>query len=264
MIQLVTIDTEKCGKDGICIEECPFYLLRANADGVPEMIPGGESVCLKCGHCLAVCPNGAISLEGISPESCDRVPKEISFSEEAISQLIKTRRSIRVYKDQPVDREIMERLVETVQYSPTAKNLQPVHWIFVDDRAKIHQMAALTIDWLRKLNMVPDIIDAWDNGHDIILRGAPFLAIAHAAKKSINPAADCAIACTTLELLANSTGIGGCWAGYFMRASNHFEPLKQFLKVPDGHHVYAALMLGYPKFKYQRIPKRQVPKVQWL
>jgi len=264
MMQLITIDKEKCGKDGICIDECPFFLLRANADGIPEMIPGAEVFCLKCGHCLAVCPNGAIALEGVSPESCEPVPKQITISEESMAQLIKTRRSIRVYKDRTVPRDVIEQLMNTVQYSPTAKNLQPVHWIFADDRNKIHQMAGLTIEWLQKLNMAPEIIEEWDKGHDIILRGAPILAIAHAAKNSINPAADCAIACTTLELLANSKGIGGCWAGYFMRAANSFDPLKQFMNLPVGHKVYAALMLGYPKFKYQRIPPRQVPKVQWL
>lgn len=263
-MKLITIDAKKCGKDGICIEECPFYLLKADSDGIPEMIPGAESVCLKCGHCLAVCPNGAVTFEGISPESCEPVPKEKSISEETISQLIKTRRSIRVYRNRPVSREVIERLMNTVQYAPTAKNLQPVQWILVDDKEKIHHMAGLTIEWLRKLNMVPDIIAAWENGHDIILRGAPMLAIAHAAKKSINPAADCAIACTTLELIANSMGLGGCWAGYFMRGANNFEPLKQYLKVPEGHNVYAALMLGYPKFRYHRIPPRQVPKFRWL
>jgi nitroreductase/NAD-dependent dihydropyrimidine dehydrogenase PreA subunit len=263
-MQLVTIDIKKCGKDGICIEECPFYLLRANADGIPEFIPGAEGFCLKCGHCLAVCPNGAITLEGVSPKSCEAVSKHIPISEESVAQLIKTRRSIRVYKDRPVPRDVIEQLMNTVQYSPTAKNLQPVNWILADDRHKIHQMASLTIEWLQKLNMAPEIIEAWDKGHDIILRGAPILAIAHTAKNSINPAADCAIACTTLELLANSKGIGGCWAGYFMRAANSFDPLKQFMNLPVGHKVYAALMLGYPKFKYHRIPPRQVPKVQWL
>jgi nitroreductase/NAD-dependent dihydropyrimidine dehydrogenase PreA subunit len=264
MTQLVTIDSEKCGKDGICIVECPFFLLRANADGIPEMIPGAEAVCLKCGHCLAVCPNGAITLEGISPESCEKVPKEISISEETISRLIKTRRSIRVYKDRPVPRDLIERLMNTVHYSPTAKNLQPVHWLLVDDPKKIHQMAGLTVEWLRGLKMFSGIVDVWDKGTDVILRGAPILAVAHALESSVNPAADCAIACTTLELAACAVGIGGCWAGYFMRAANDFDPLKQFMNLPAGHRVYAALMLGYPKIKYQRIPPRQVPKVQWL
>jgi nitroreductase/NAD-dependent dihydropyrimidine dehydrogenase PreA subunit len=263
-MQLITIDKKKCEKDGICIEECPFFLLRADADGIPEMIPGAEMVCLKCGHCLAVCPNGAITFEGVSPESCEMVPKQIPISEESMIQLIRTRRSIRVYKDRPVPRDMLERLINTVQYAPTAKNLQPVHWILVDDRPKINQMAGLTIEWLRRLNIVPDVIEAWDNGHDIILRGAPMLAIAHAAKNSINPAADCAIACTTLELMANSMGLGGCWAGYFMRASNNYDPLKQFMNLPNTHKVYAALMLGYPRFKYQRIPTRKAPKVRWL
>ena len=263
-MRVITIDAGKCNKDGICIRECPFNILDANAEGIPEMKPGAEVVCLKCGHCLAVCPEGAVTFDGVSPEDCEPVKRDTVISEAAIEHLLKTRRSIRVYKDKPVPRETVERLLDMVRWAPTAKNVQPVHWIVVDDRGKIREMAGMTVEWLRQNNAFPDIVAAWDDGQDMILRDAPLFVIAHAAADGINPPVDCAIGATSLELAASASGVGGCWAGYFMRAANDFDLLKQYLNLPEGHKVYAALMLGYPKFKYHRIPPRQQAKIRWL
>jgi nitroreductase len=69
---------------------------------------------------------------------------------------------------------------------------------------------------------------------------------------------------TTLELLAASMGLGSCWAGFLMRAANGHKPLRRYLNLPDDHVVCAALMLGYPKFTYHRIPLRRAAKVRWL
>ncbi|BCS96622.1 nitroreductase [Desulfoluna limicola] len=264
-MQLITIDKDKCKKDGICIAECPFNILKENAGGVPEMIPGGDATCMRCGHCLAVCPSGALTLEGAAPAACEPVKKEWSMDAGAMEQLLKTRRSVRVYRDKPVSHEIAGRLMDMLRWAPTAKNLQPVHWTLVDDRTKIRTMAGMTIDWLRDSNMFPEMVSAWENdGEDMVLRGAPLLAIAHAHKDALNPQADCTIAMTTLELAASAMGIGGCWAGFFMGAAQQYGPLEAYLDLPEGHHVYAALMLGYPKFSYQRIPAREGEKVRWL
>ncbi|GBC60585.1 nitroreductase [Desulfonema ishimotonii] len=260
---LISIDAEKCKKDGICIRECPFNILRANEENIPEMIPGAEAVCLRCGHCLAVCPTGAVTFDGISPEACEPAA-DAGISVSAIARLVKNRRSVRVYKNKPVPRDIVEKMMDIVRWAPTAKNVQPVHWTLVDDREKIHKMAGMVIEWLRQNKVFPEIVAAWDGGEDIILRDAPLLAIAHTGADGLNPPADCAIAATTLELVASGLGIGGCWAGYFMRGANSFEPLKQYLNLPEGHRVYTALMLGYPKFKYHRIPPRQDAKLSWM
>jgi nitroreductase len=125
-------------------------------------------------------------------------------------------------------------------------------------------MAEGTIAWMRPQAAYADAVAIWDRGNDIILRGAPLMAVVHAAKTELNPPADGAIAATTLELLAATMGLGSCWAGYFMRAANNHPPLRQFLNLPDAHVVCAALMLGYPKFTYQRIPPRRAAKMRWL
>ena len=144
------------------------------------------------------------------------------------------------------------------------KNLQPVHWVLVDDRDKIHELAKMTVQWLEQNNAYPGISAAWEAGEDMILRSAPLIAIAHTATDALIPIADCSIAVTSLELAATSYGIGSFWAGFFMMAASHYPPITQYLNLPENHAVYAALALGYPKFKYHHIPERREAKVSWL
>ncbi|MEE4357784.1 MAG: nitroreductase family protein [Desulfococcaceae bacterium] len=263
-MKLFLANAEKCKKDGICIRECPFNLLRENADGVPEMLSGAEAVCMRCGHCLAVCPSGAVSLGGVSPEMCEKTAKEPAVDEAAMEVLLKNRRSVRVYKDKAVPRETVSRLMEMLRWAPTAKNLQPVHWLLADDKEKIREMARLTVAFLHENNVFPEIREAWEAGEDMILRSAPLIAVAYAADDALNPPTDCAIATTSLELAATAFGIGSCWAGFFIRAAKHYKPMIDFLDLPEGHSVYAALMLGYPKFKYHRIPPRRKTGIRWF
>ena len=264
IVKLIQVDIEKCNKDNICIIECPFNLLRENGDGIPEMIPGGEAFCMRCGHCLAVCPSGAVTLNGVPPDACDPSRRDIIVDVPDMEGLLKNRRSVRVYKNKPIAREKVAHLMDMVRWAPTAKNVQPVQWLLVDDREKIREMARLTVQWFEEIGMFPEISAAWKAGEDMILRSAPLIAMAHTAKDAMSPVIDCTIAVTSLELAATAYGLGGFWTGFFIRASNHYGPLKAFLNLPENHAVYAALALGYPKFSYHRVPQRQKAKVTWM
>lgn len=182
----------------------------------------------------------------------------------AMEALLKNRRSVRVYKNKPVEREKVAHLMDMLRWAPTAKNLQPVHWVLVDDRDKIHELAKMTVQWLEQNNAYPGIAAAWEAGEDMILRRAPLIAIAHTATDALVPVADCSIAVTSLELAATSYGIGSFWAGFFMIAASLHPPIAEYLNLPENHAVYAALALGYPKFKYHHIPERREAKVSWL
>ena len=59
---LLAVDENKCKKDGICVAECPMAIIKLkDGQGLPQMVPGGEPFCITCGHCVAVCPHGALS-----------------------------------------------------------------------------------------------------------------------------------------------------------------------------------------------------------
>jgi NAD-dependent dihydropyrimidine dehydrogenase PreA subunit len=66
---LFTIDHEKCDKDGICALECPAHIIEMTYN-VPVPSDDAEEICIRCGHCVAVCPRAAFTLKFLSPEAC--------------------------------------------------------------------------------------------------------------------------------------------------------------------------------------------------
>jgi nitroreductase len=107
------------------------------------------------------------------------------------------------------------------------------------------------------------VIAAWEKGEDRVLRGAPTLVTAHAPSSLPPSQAACTIALTYMELYAASKGLGACWAGYYNAAANFFDPMKKALALPPGHVTFGALMIGYPRNHYHRIPTRIQPRIIW-
>lgn len=261
---LITIDKEKCKQDGICMAECPFGLIIENEDdGYPEIRAAAAKLCINCGHCVSVCPHEALSLKNMQTKDCTPIYKELGISAKAAEQFLKTRRSIRTYKKETIPRDTLAHLVEITQWAPSAKNEHPVNWLVIEKPAEVQKLAGLVVDWLRETENYPGLVAAWDQGEDMVLRHAPHLAIAYASTNSLKPDVDCAIALTYLDLAANGMGIGTCWAGILMGAANAHQPLVEVLDLPDKHQVYGAMMLGYPKCKYFRIPQRNSATIKY-
>jgi nitroreductase len=88
--------------------------------------------------------------------------------------------------------------------------------------------------------------------------------VAHADKNWGFGPEDTALALSYLELYAPVLGLGSCWAGYFYSAVNAHPPLFEALKLPAKHKAFGAVMVGHPKFRYQRLVSRKPPKVSWV
>ena len=274
-MSLLTIDADKCKHDGICVADCPFGLLEMkDKNEVPNTVAGADQMCINCGHCVAVCPHGALSLKTMPLKDLEPVDKELSVSPKAAEQLFKGRRSVRNYKEKRIDKADIEALLDTVRYAPTGHNSQQVNWLVVHDADQVEKIKSLSVDWMRELmeqksplaDLIPCemMVNAWDHGVDAIGHGAPHLVMAHAPKAYPVAQIDCAIALTYLELAAHINGMGVCWAGILNVAIASYKPLQEVLGLPEGNGVFGTLMLGYPKFKYHRIPKRKPASVSWL
>lgn len=259
----VTIDREACLKDGICVEACPFQLFRKGDDGIPVFDTECEQACMACGHCLAVCPSGAVTLNGVTADMCAPAGSAPKIAEAQVFDLFKSRRSIRTYKRRPVPREMLSRLLDMTRWAPTAKNVQPVQWIMFERPETVHELAGMVVDWYRETGDNPGLVTAWERGVDMIHRNAPHLAVVHADAGVIKPSENCVIAMTSLEVAATALGMGACWAGFFMNAAKRHPPLVERLDLPRHHEVYGALMIGYPKYRYPRIPPRRDAVVHW-
>jgi nitroreductase/NAD-dependent dihydropyrimidine dehydrogenase PreA subunit len=267
------VDGEKCRRDGICVAVCPAGILASGGEAPPEQIPGGASLCLSCGHCVAACPFGACSLDTMPAENCPPVRPEWRLSPEQAEHFLRSRRSIRVFKEAAVAEGRLERLIRTARFAPSGRNSQPVRWLVVSGRERVRVMAGHVIDWMRSTCAAkPEIgralrldrlVAAWDAGADPICREAPHLIATHAPKADLTAPRACTLALAYLELAAPSHGLGACWAGYLDMGALHWPPLQQELSLPAGDAFCGALMVGEPRYRYHRLPTRREPTIAW-
>jgi nitroreductase/NAD-dependent dihydropyrimidine dehydrogenase PreA subunit len=271
-MSLFKIDIEKCDKDGICAIECPAHIIKMTKQG-PIPAKDAEEKCIQCGHCVAVCPKAAITLEFLSPEECMPVQKELILDAAHTEHFLRSRRAVRRYKNKPVPKDIFEKVLGIACSAPTGSNRQPVQWLVIDQKKDVEKIAAHVIDWMRyvskshpeiaeTLNM-ETLISEWNEGTDRICRDSPQLVFVHASNENGSAAADCHTALAYLELALPGFGLGSCWAGYVNYAAGQWPPLAKKLNLPDNHTCHGALMVGFPKIKYYRAPKRHDPIIRY-
>src|SRR5512138_2781635 len=120
------VDAQKCTKCGQCVADCPPRII-AMADGYPAIAPENEASCYRCQHCLAICPTGAVSILGLKPEASR--PLAGNFPDpDRLEMLIKGRRSVRHYRDENLDPELLQHLLEVAWYAPTGVNSRQVRF----------------------------------------------------------------------------------------------------------------------------------------
>lgn len=179
---LFTIDHEKCDKDGICALECPAHIIEMTDNG-PVPAAGAEEICIQCGHCVAVCPRAALSLNFLSPEDCMPLNKDLALDAAHTEHFLRSRRAVRRYRDKPVPRDLFEKATGIACCAPTGSNCQEVQWRVIDHKDDVRKIAAHVIEWMRHLvktrpelalplNM-QTLIQHWEQGSDRICRDAP-------------------------------------------------------------------------------------------
>ncbi len=273
-MSLLVVDQNKCDRDGMCIAVCPAEIIAFTDNGsFPSLIDGGEELCIKCGHCVAVCPQGAMTHQAMKPADCPPLKQEWILKPAHVEHFLRSRRSIRKYKKAVVGKGILTKLIDIARFAPSGHNLQPVNWLVVYDAGEIRKLSDHVVDWMRHLIQegsplaaamhLDRVVSAYEKGKDRICRGAPHVIVTHAHKDERSAPAACTIALTFLDLATMSFGLGACWAGYFNAAANFWPPMQKALNLPKGHISFGAMMIGYPKFQYKRLPLRNEPKITW-
>lgn len=156
---------------------------------------------------------------------------------ELLSNLIKTRRSIRRFQSSPISREIVLKLIESASWAPSACNLQAWDFIVVQNE-----------DLKRKLA---------ENGATYQVSQAPvsiFVCYDNAlSKENFANIQSAAAAIQNLILQAHSLGIGSLWA----TTMGDKKKVKSLLKIPESKELIAVVVLGYPE-ENPSPPKRKL------
>ncbi len=147
--------------------------------------------------------------------------------------LISTRRSIRKFKSQPVEKEKIDILIETALRSPSSRGFNPWQFIVIEEG---------TI--LEKLSM------AKPHGSEF-LKGAPLgIVICGDPSKSDVWVEDTSIASILIHLAAHDMGLGSCWIQIRKREHDASKSsdvyVKELLHIPDNIMVEAIIAIGYP------------------
>ena len=262
---MIKTNSELCINCGLCSKHCVVGLISLNQAKQPQLAANYEQACIQCGQCAAVCPKSAISFSETSIENWENVDNNEQATLTQFSALVKNRRSIRHYQEKLIPQPALLQLLDIARYAPTGGNAQSVKWLVVSGKEKVRELSALCIEWFIENDILPvSTRNDFENDDDIINRGAPHLLIAYAENQATTPADDCVIALRTVELAAQAAGLGSCWAGFFKWAVSSHPAVAEMLMLPENHAVHGALMLGYPKFKYVKIPVRKPTEVTFL
>lgn len=189
-----------------------------------------------------------------------QAPAETSVQDSLKNQVVETimtRRSIRQYKPQAVEREKMQTIVECGINAPNAMNKQPWEVRVVDNADYINGVTEL----YKKANPKAAEDPAFKN----MFRNAPTVVfIGHDTKSESSPF-DCGLLAENMMISAWSMGIGSCCLGSparFMKTPEAAEYLQK-LGFSEGYELLYCIGFGYPDEAPAAKP-REAAKVKFV
>lgn len=291
----ITVARATCKACGLCAEVCPNKILRKLEQQPPAPRPERVGLCFKCGQCMAVCPTCSIQVESLSYER-DFIPLPDNQADaRGFFNLLATRRAVRNFLPKPVERGLLEQVVKAIAFAPPGFPPIKFDLVVVQNPETVKQALPYMVELfeflvnamrhpLMKLfikkevgkrrfrtmqgHLLPMLIQRLptlrDRTEDTITRNAPAMILFLADREGEDVREDVCIAATFGMLAAHALGLGGSIMDIIPPAIEKKKELRRMFRVPDHQEVVASLILGYPKYKYQRGIVRTIRKVEWV
>ena len=173
-----------------------------------------------------------------SRDVCYPGPRERGLPMDALLAL-KTRRSVRTYRPDPVPRKIVEEIVDCGRLAATAINIQPWEFVAVTD-PQIRRRLAETVD------------------HGKFIAEAPLCGVVFCKDGKYYLEDGCA-AVENILVAARAHGLGSCWVAGDKKP--YAERIGEILGAPAGHRLIALVAVGYTTEQPQTPPKRALTEV---
>lgn len=151
-----------------------------------------------------------------------------------VFECVRGRVETREFRPDPVPESVIGKILEAGRWSPSQRNRQPWHFIVIQDRDILTQLAAMAPSG-------PYLADA-------------ALAIAVITEGARAPLIDGTRAISSMQLVAWAEGLGSCWIGGVDR-----EGVKRLLGIPEACELITILPFGYPSDAAKSLKKRRKP-----
>lgn len=288
----IIIDQNLCIKDGLCAMTCTRAVFeQEKKSSIPKI--DGLDRCFACGQCVSICSKDAISHSDFQTGRVNPIDIGIIPSYDQLMELIRSRRSKRLWKNKAVNKETIKQVLEAARFAPSGHNEQTTEFVVVQDKNNIREIASLSADYLGKLaanfknpigrmmmrfmmgkrsaayvaELAPEldyIVKLFRDGTDWIVREPPALILFHAdSAGGTFIGINANLALHNASLAAETLGLGCYYAGFIVITCDRDKSIQRLFSVPETHKIYGALALGYPRLKFNKWPDRNPPKVKW-
>lgn len=285
------VNRETCTGCGLCVDTCPDKVLELD-EGKAKAGKGEFLGCIACGHCMAVCPTESIAVTGRGMTADDRIDlpaHEQLATAEQLETLFVSRRSIRRFKDEEIDRATIDKILEMTATAPMGIPPSDVGMIVFHGHERVRALTADACDSFERMArafnpialtfmrlfagreqhrlmrdfvkpLLETIVADHQRGEDTFTYDAPAALIFHGPGSG--ELADCTIAATYAMLAAESLGLGSCMLGT-TEAFNHDKALKAKYGFPADHKVGLGLVIGHPSVKFHSAVRRRLGSVHF-
>ncbi|MBK5113266.1 MAG: nitroreductase family protein [Candidatus Heimdallarchaeota archaeon] len=293
MVEKIIINRDICSGCESCIEICPRDCFHLDPKNISVFT---STRCRDCYHCIAICPDAAISHRDIPAEDFPLIADSLHPDYKDPDQsyhFLKSIRSTRKFLDKPIEKEILEKLVDVTRYAPTGHHSQNVEMTLVSDSKTIQELkdvcAETIVSFLKKIDnpffrffallvgkgktikkaqktrhRFVRMYNGFQEGTDYLFHGAPAVFVFHSKKDGTTPEDNCNIAATYLSVLANSYDLGTCFVGYLTYYAKYNPKIRDMLRIPKNNQIYQVLIVGYPAHEFRRFVSRAQPKIYWI
>ena len=289
-----TINSETCNQCSLCIAVCPYKIFEKDESGQIFLDSDRIGFCIKCGHCMAICKSKSVTIKGLSYEKNFFEFQTSDITSDSFLNFLANRRSIRNFKDKKVPKEILQKIIDSTSFAPYGVSPKDPMITVVQNKETIEKALLLMsnfyddlVKWIknpisrymikRGINqetfntITHHIVPAAKKGHyntksgnDNISRSAPVIMIFHANEGAEEHTHNALICVTYAMLTAHSFGLGTTIIGLIPPAINKVKELKDLFQIPEENEAVISLILGYPKYKYKRIIKRETRDVNCI
>ena len=160
---------------------------------------------------------------------------------ENLMEIIKKRKSIRTYKDEPLPKDVIAAILEAGKHAPTARNLQQLEYKVITNKALITKLSEGITTALKK---EAPTMKAPPNFRPNFFYNAPLLVIITGLRDNYWSMADAALAVQNIMLYATSIGLGSCFIGMARLIEKDDNLLKE-LHISEDRFIAAAVICGY-------------------